>query len=93
MIDTHPFKTACKSVLPLWSPAAQVRPSAPDVRASELFVFLHGMLFTNIQRDDFSLTLARLEPSQSRSGRQGVTRSLSLCQEVREFVLKPQIFC
>ena len=36
------------------------RRSAPDARAPELFVFLHGMLFTNIQLDDFSPTLARL---------------------------------
>jgi protein SMG6 len=60
MIATHPFETARESVLPLWSQAAQARRSAPDACASELFVFLHGMLFTNIQLDDFSSTLARL---------------------------------
>jgi len=60
MIATHPFETARESVLPLWSPAAQARRSAPDARAPELFVLLHGMLFTNIQLDDFSSTLARL---------------------------------
>jgi hypothetical protein len=60
MIATHPFETARESVLPLWSPAAQARRSAPDARAPDLFVFLHGMLFTNIQLDDFSPTLARL---------------------------------
>jgi hypothetical protein len=60
MTATHPFETACESVLPLWSPAARVRRSAPDTCAPELFVFLHGMLFTNIQLDDFTPTLARL---------------------------------
>ncbi len=60
MIATHPFETARESVLPLWSQTAQARRSAPDARAPELFVFLHGMLFTNIQLDDFSPTLARL---------------------------------
>ena len=60
MIATHPFETARESVLPLWSPPAQARRSAPDARAPELFVFLHGMLFTKIQLDDFSPTLARL---------------------------------
>jgi protein SMG6 len=60
MIATHPFETARESVLPLWSPPAQARRSAPDARAPELFVFLHGMLFTNIQLDDFTPTLARL---------------------------------
>ena len=59
MIATHPFETARESVLPLWSPVAQVRRSAPDARTPELFVFLHGMLFTNIRLDDFSPTLAR----------------------------------
>jgi protein SMG6 len=60
MIATHPFETARESVLPLWSPAAQARRSAPDAHAPDLFIFLHGMLFTNIQLDDFSPTLARL---------------------------------
>ena len=60
MIATHPFETARESVLPLWSQAAQARRSAPDACAPELFVFLHGMLFTNIQLDDFSATLSRL---------------------------------
>jgi protein SMG6 len=31
----------------------------PDARAPDLFVLLHGMLFTNIQLDDFQPTLAR----------------------------------
>jgi hypothetical protein len=60
MIATHPFETARESVLPLWSQTAQARCSASDARAPELFVLLHGMLFTNIQLDDFSVTLARL---------------------------------
>ena len=60
MIAIRPFETARESVLSLWSQAAQARRSAPDARAPELFVLLHGMLFTNIQLDDFSSTLARL---------------------------------
>ena len=60
MIAIRPFETARESVLPLWSQAAQARRSAPDARTPELFVLLHGMLFTNIQLDDFSSTLARL---------------------------------
>ncbi|KDR73471.1 hypothetical protein GALMADRAFT_71996 [Galerina marginata CBS 339.88] len=59
MTTLHPFPTSRESVLPIWSHAAQVRRSAPDARASELFVLLHGMLFTNIQLDDFQPTLAR----------------------------------
>jgi protein SMG6 len=60
MIAIRPFETARESVLPIWSQAAQARRLAPDARAPELFVLLQGMLFTNIQLDDFSSTLARL---------------------------------
>lgn len=60
MIATHPFETARESDLPLWSQSAQARWLAPDARVPELFVFLHGMLFTNIQLNNFSATLARL---------------------------------
>jgi len=60
VIATHLFKTARKSVLPLWSQAAQAQRSAPDAHAPEPFVFLHGMLFTNIQLDDFSAALSQL---------------------------------
>jgi len=60
MITTHPFETAHESVLPLWSQTVQAQRSAPDARVPELFMFLHGMLFTNIQLDNFSATLMHL---------------------------------
>lgn len=59
MTTLHPFPTSRESVLPIWSSTAQSRRSQPDASASELFVLLHGMLFTNIQLDDFASTLAR----------------------------------
>ncbi|TFK26448.1 hypothetical protein FA15DRAFT_667539 [Coprinopsis marcescibilis] len=59
MTTLHPFTTSRESVLAVWSLAAQARRSLPDSRASDLFVLLHGMLFTNIQLDDFQPTLAR----------------------------------
>lgn len=59
MTTLHPFSTSRESILPIWSVAAQSRRSAPDSRAADLFVLLHGMLFTNIQLDDFQPTLAR----------------------------------
>ena len=59
MVAFHPFMTARESVLAMWSPTAQARRQAPDARLSELFVLLHGMLFTNIQLDDFKPALAR----------------------------------
>ncbi|KAH7915986.1 hypothetical protein BJ138DRAFT_996574 [Hygrophoropsis aurantiaca] len=58
MTTLHPFSTSRESILPIWSSTAQARRSLPDARASELFVLLHGMLFTNIQLDDFQPTLA-----------------------------------
>ncbi|KAG1754234.1 hypothetical protein EDB19DRAFT_1665358 [Suillus lakei] len=59
MTTLHTFSTSRESILPIWSSTAQARRSQPDARAPELFVHLHGMLFTNIQLDDFSPTLAR----------------------------------
>ncbi|KII88741.1 hypothetical protein PLICRDRAFT_176290 [Plicaturopsis crispa FD-325 SS-3] len=59
MTCLHPFSTSRESVLPIWSPAAQARRTVPDASVPDLFVLLHGMLFTNIQLDDFQPTLAR----------------------------------
>jgi protein SMG6 len=36
----------------------QARRSVPDAKASNLFILLHGVLFTNIQLDNFQPTLA-----------------------------------
>ncbi|PPR00169.1 hypothetical protein CVT26_008888 [Gymnopilus dilepis] len=55
----HPFLSSRESVLPIWSLTEQTRGSALDARALELFVLLHGMVFTNIELDDFQPTLAR----------------------------------
>ena len=59
MTTLHPFLTARESILSIWSHAAQAHCSVPDAKASNLFILLHGMLFTNIQLDDFQPTLAR----------------------------------
>jgi protein SMG6 len=59
MTTLHPFLTSRESILSIWSHAAQARRSVPDAKASDLFILLHGMLFTNIQLDDFQPTLAR----------------------------------
>jgi protein SMG6 len=55
----HPFLTSRESILPLFSQPLQARRASPDSRASELFVLLHGMLFTHIQLDSFNATMAR----------------------------------
>ena len=59
MTTLHPFSTSRESVLPVWSSTAQSRRSQPDATVSESFVLLHGMLFTNIELDDFAPTLSR----------------------------------
>ena len=59
MTTLHPFLTSRESILSIWSHAAQARRSVPDAKASDLFILLHGILFTNIQLDDFQLTLTR----------------------------------
>lgn len=59
MTTLHPFQTSREAILSVWSVASQAQRALPDARASDLFVLLHGMLFTNIQLDDFLPTLAR----------------------------------
>ncbi|RDB24144.1 hypothetical protein Hypma_008825 [Hypsizygus marmoreus] len=59
MTTLHPFPTSRESILPIWSVSAQARRSQSDTPAKDLFVLLHGMLFTHIQLDDFAPTLAR----------------------------------
>ena len=70
MTTLHPFSTSRESILPVWSSVAQQnRLSNPSTRATDLFVLLHGMLFTNIQLDDFTGTLARFLKRLGMEGR------------------------
>ncbi|KAG8833910.1 hypothetical protein FRC17_009869 [Serendipita sp. 399] len=60
MTANHPYATSREAILTLFSkPAQQRRNLAADAKSPELFVLLHGMLFTNIQLDDFQPTLVR----------------------------------
>ena len=61
MVVFHPFSTAHESVLGMWTQPLQVRRQAPDASLTELFVGLHGMLFTNIQLNDFKRVLERFQ--------------------------------
>lgn len=61
MITVHPFETSREAILGMWSGPALARRQAPDASLTELFVHMHGMLFTNIQLDDFKPMLARFE--------------------------------
>ncbi|KAG7092251.1 hypothetical protein E1B28_008616 [Marasmius oreades] len=59
MTTLRPFPLSRESILSIWSPEAQARRQLSDARLPDLFVLLHGMLFTNIQLDDFRSTLFR----------------------------------
>ena len=61
MIAAHPFTTSRETVLPLWSSSAQARRQAPDAGLTDLFLLLQGMIFTNIQLDDFTRVLERFQ--------------------------------
>ncbi|KAG2355122.1 hypothetical protein BDR07DRAFT_1493625 [Suillus spraguei] len=58
MTTLHMFSGSRESILPICSSTAQSQRSQADACAPEFFVLLHGMLFTNIQLDDFLPTLA-----------------------------------
>ena len=60
MTTVQPFTAARESILALWVPSDQLRRSSPEAHVSDLFILLHGMLFTKIQLDDFQLMLSRL---------------------------------
>ncbi|KDE04138.1 hypothetical protein MVLG_05429 [Microbotryum lychnidis-dioicae p1A1 Lamole] len=57
---THPYVSARESILPLFEEEHQARRTQSDVSKAELFVHIHGMLFTKISLDDFDETLGRL---------------------------------
>ncbi|KIY61836.1 hypothetical protein CYLTODRAFT_203267 [Cylindrobasidium torrendii FP15055 ss-10] len=59
MTTLHPFQTSRESILPIWSQPNQARRSLPDANVADLFVLLHGMLFTNVDLDAFQPTLSR----------------------------------
>ncbi|GAA6058922.1 hypothetical protein JCM10212_002874 [Sporobolomyces blumeae] len=56
---TNPYVSARESILPLFDQEHQSRRTLPEVAKSELFVHLHGMLFTKISLDDFDDCLER----------------------------------
>ncbi|CDZ96423.1 Nonsense-mediated mRNA decay protein [Phaffia rhodozyma] len=59
LITNNDFPASRESILPLFDTALQNKRFHPDATASELFVLLHGMIFTKIQLDDFDDIFAR----------------------------------
>lgn len=61
LTTSHPFLSARESVLPLFERELQSRRTQPDASIPDLFVHLHGILFTRIQLDDFEDVFARFK--------------------------------
>lgn len=59
LTTAHPYLSARESILPLFEEEHQARRTQSDVSQHELFVHLHGMLFTKISLDDFEDCLER----------------------------------
>lgn len=68
MMTSNPFPTSRESVLAMFTSTAQTRRLQPDARTADLFLLLHGMLFTHIQLDDFAPTHARFVERLSLEG-------------------------
>lgn len=78
---SHPFETARESILPLFDSALQFQRSTPEATAMDLFVRLHGMLFTRIQLDDFPSVMSRfLERLEEDASLDGVSRKACVTQ-------------
>ncbi|WWC62026.1 uncharacterized protein I303_104613 [Kwoniella dejecticola CBS 10117] len=56
---THEYPTSRESILPLFDSALQNQRSLPEATAMDLFLRLHGMLFTRISLDDFEAVMSR----------------------------------
>ena len=59
LVVTHEYTTSRETILPLFDTALQSQRSLPEANAQDLFVRLHGMLFTRIDLDNFSTVMSR----------------------------------
>lgn len=78
---THEFESSRESILPLFDSALQSQRSLPEATAMDLFVRLHGMLFTRIQLDDLPTVMSRfLERLEEDASLDGVSRKATITQ-------------
>ncbi|WVR07097.1 hypothetical protein IAU60_004136 [Kwoniella sp. DSM 27419] len=78
---THEFPTSRESILPLFDSALQSQRSLPEATAMDLFLRLHGMLFTKISLDDFSAVMSRyMERLEEDASLDGISRKVGICQ-------------
>ncbi|ORX36586.1 hypothetical protein BD324DRAFT_580049 [Kockovaella imperatae] len=59
LVVTHEYATSRETILPLFDSALQSQRSLPEAKAVDLFVRLHGMLFTKIDLDNFKPVMSR----------------------------------
>lgn len=78
---THEFESSRESILPLFDSSLQSQRSLPEATAMDLFVRLHGMLFTRIQLDDLPTVMSRfLERLEEDASLDGVSRKATITQ-------------
>jgi protein SMG6 len=78
---SHPFESSRESILPLFDSVLQSQRSLPDATAMDLFVRLHGMLFTKIALDDFPAVMSRyMERLEEDARLDGVSRTATVSQ-------------
>nr|XP_019046379.1 hypothetical protein I302_05123 [Kwoniella bestiolae CBS 10118]OCF25309.1 hypothetical protein I302_05123 [Kwoniella bestiolae CBS 10118] len=78
---THEYPTSRESILPLFDSALQNQRSLPEATAMDLFLRLHGMLFTRISLDDFEAVMSRyMERLEEDVQLDGVSRKVVIGQ-------------
>lgn len=81
LVVTHQYTTSRESLLPLFDSGLQSRRSLPEATAMDLFIKLHGMLFTKIDLDNFSDVMARfMERLEEDARLDGVSRKATVTQ-------------
>lgn len=61
LTTSHPYPSARESILPLFERSAQARRISEEASIIDLFVHMHGILFTRIQVDDFDGVYVRFK--------------------------------
>jgi len=81
LVVTHQYATSRESLLPLFDSALQSQRSLPEATAMDLFVRLHGMLFTKIDLDNFPDVMARfMERLEEDARLDGISRKATVTQ-------------
>nr|KIR87808.1 hypothetical protein I308_01835 [Cryptococcus tetragattii IND107] len=81
LIVTHEFSTSRETILPLFDSALQSQRSLPEATAMDLFIRLHGMLFTRISLDAFPDVMSRyVERLEEDARLDGVSRKATISQ-------------